>query len=332
MFQGQAYDAGSTMTFNNNDAISYTDPPNSLSTFTSGGTLQQSVFVQENPEGIGAWGSFSAGELMLIKRTGGGAIISGDLNFPTVTYIPGVQPTFGAYSVPSFTQMGLTYLSSGAGVWSWSGNSSSQKLSTSLNDITFYDIPGVPTPNAGPFFQAFQWGQFVMCTGDLVYDTVTGAWWRLVPPNPGPTSHVFFGASVVDGSLYAANGLVSSAYPYIADKFSLLTPASTFSWQSVPLPSGIDKTILVRRVAVRAQGVGTVEVTISSSDGGSTQNQTLNFSNAGNPNIQEATFGVESSDIVVTLLSTATTTGQPAPTIFSCSLGYEGDIRFTNPM
>lgn len=331
MFQGITHEAGSTMTFTNNDAISYTDPPNSLSTFTSGGTLQQSVFVQENPVGIGAWGSFSAGELMLIKRLGGGVIISGDLNFPTVTYVPGVQPTYTAYSVPSFTQMGLTYLSDGAGVWAWSGNSSSEKLSSSLNDITFHDIPGVPSSTAGPFFQAFQWGQFVICSGDLVYDTVTGAWWRLVPTNPGPTSHVFFGASVFDGSLYAANGLVSSAYPYVADKFSLLTPATVYSWQSVPLPAGIDKTLIVRRVAVRAQGVGTVEVTVSSSDGVSTQSQTLTFTSTTHPNIQDATFGVESTDIVVTILATGTS-GQSAPTVFSLSLGYEGDVRFPNPL
>jgi hypothetical protein len=330
VFEQQNHDAGSTQNFPNNDAISYTDPPNSLSTFTSGGTLQRSVFVQENPQGIGAWGSFSAGELMLIKKLGGGAIISGDLNFPTVTYIPGVQPTLGASSVPSFTQMGLTYHSAGAGVWAWSGNSTSQKLSASLNDSTFENIVGVP-PGAS-FFQAFQWGQFVMCSGDLVYDTQAGGWWRLAPPNPGPTTHVFYGSSVFDASLYAANGFVSSAYPYLADQYSLLSPAGTYSWQSVPLPAAIDKTILVRRVALRAQGSGSVQVTISSSDGVSTQTKTLHFTDVAHPVIQDATFGVQSTDIVVTLLATASSGGLPAPTIFSCSLGYEGDIRFTNPM
>src|SRR5580704_850469 len=91
----------------------YTDPPNTVPGNGAGDSLAQDVvFVQEWPVGAGAWGSISASELFIVKGRGGGYIVSGDLNFPTVTWLGGVQPTLGAsIGLAASTPIGYAYLS-----------------------------------------------------------------------------------------------------------------------------------------------------------------------------------------------------------------------------
>ena len=55
----------------------------------------------------GAWGSISASELFLVRHSGGGYVISGDLNSPTVTRLPGVTSTNGIVQVAGQTPIGL---------------------------------------------------------------------------------------------------------------------------------------------------------------------------------------------------------------------------------
>ena len=58
----------------------YTDPPNTVPGNGSGSSLAQNeVFVQEWPVGVGTYGSVSAGELFLVKHSGGGFIVTARL-------------------------------------------------------------------------------------------------------------------------------------------------------------------------------------------------------------------------------------------------------------
>ena len=303
-----------------NDPISYTDPPNSVTTFTATTNYQRSVFVQEHPQGYGTMGSFSASELFTVKNAGGGAIISGDLNFPSVTALPGVTPTYGVESRPSATPLGLVYLSNGNGVWSWAGNSSSQKLSQQLSDAGFV-VAGYPIID-GPSFAAIQFGQWIAMTGNWMYDTITNAWWLL--ENPLTYQYIDFDISPSTGNLYAGVSQVSTTQTTAIDVYNTTTPAVVYFWQSFPIPCSVERNVVARRVSLRAQGIGAVVVTLTASPdfGSETETVTFDVSNANHPQTQIQSLGLQSDDIVISIQSHGTGS-DPAPTVYSVGIAYE---------
>ena len=60
--------------FATNENLNFTDPPLSASMGN-----QQTVLVAEEPFGYGCAGSISAGELFLVKKRGGGVVLTGDI-------------------------------------------------------------------------------------------------------------------------------------------------------------------------------------------------------------------------------------------------------------
>lgn len=303
----------------NNENFYYTDPPNSPQM-----GAQDEVFIQEYPYGVGATGSVSAGELFLVKHRGGGYVISGDLNAPTVTFLGGVQPTYQTVNSTANTPIGIIYASFQNGVWAWNGSNVSVKISDQLND-DFWQLTSLPPATTGgsPLvsFEAVLWGNYVICTNGWMYDYVKSSWWKLTPSSFAP---LFVLVGEYGNVLYTLPASVSTAAPTGIAAYSYSTPATTFSWTSYPMGASIDRMLAPDRVAVRAQGSGTVTITLTGLSGTTTVTSptTLTFNSTSQPQLLEASVGnVLAHDITINIVSTAASTG-PAPTVYSVSVGY----------
>jgi len=319
-----------------NEMWTYTDPPNGLALLDS-----IEVFVQEDPNGYGAWGSQSASELFLVKNRIGGVVISGDLNSPTVTVLPGVTPTYGLMSRGASTSIGFVYASQDRGLWAWNGGNTSQKISENLDDNFMLngEVAG-PTPTVpierGPVVDIHRWGDWIVCTNDWLFDTNLGGWWKLPTGTLGDgQNHQWFQSSSDGNTLYAAYAVPSAScaidvYTRINTSGNV-TPSSTFSWESYPIrPPTVTKNrnIDIREVTVRAQGKGTVTVALTGLQGATggvvSPSSTLTFETTPDitqPSVQRITGGLNAQDVQIALTSTAESTGA-APIIYSVAIGY----------
>lgn len=309
-----------------NELFDYTDPPNSLSLGTQG-----EVFVQEHPFGNGAWGSISASELFLVKHSGGGYVIQGDLNAPTVTRLPGVTSSYGLMSRGGDTPLGFVYASSNRGLWAWNGGNTSIKVSNQLDD-NFFINPDLPNPvYHGPTVDVRGWGDWIVVTNDWVMDTNTGGWWKLSPSSTGQ-SHLFYGVAWNADSLYASVPKPSSTVAI--DVYSRGFPSTLYTWMSYPMrlsQGSNDRQYSIQEVVVRAQGNGTVTILLtgfegSTSSSASSPSESLTFettTDTSQPRMQAIRTGIVAQDITISITSTAKPgSGSPAPVVYSVAVGY----------
>lgn len=312
-----------------NEQFVYTDPPNGVALLSSIGE----IFVQEDPSGYGAWGSQSASELFLVKHRLGGVVISGDLNTPQVTVLPGVMPTYGVVSRGASTSMGFVYASKDRGLWAWTGANVSQKISNQLMD-DFFVNHSLPAIQRGPTVDICRWGDWIVVTNGWLLDTNTGGWWQLNFGNQF-TGHQWFQPSSDGLTLYAAPALPSATVGL--ECYSRTTPSNSYVWQSYPIRLPTDsknKNLRIRELVVRCQGDGTVQAEVlgaggSSSAGASSPGGGIVTVNSTRPVMFRVALGLGAQDVTVTLTSTgATVLGvpQPAPIIYSVAIGYDDDV------
>jgi hypothetical protein len=258
---GITYDYPVGSGFETNEQVNYTDPGNS----TDYG-FQQTVYAPEEPYGYGCGGSVSAGELFLVKKRGGGLIVSGDLNNPTVTFLPGVQPTGGIYGQCAEGVGGLYYCSYDNGAWVWNGSNTSEKISAQIDDNFFL-------PNVFSTMDSNNYGFFAQCIGDKVYfsnnwmyDTRTGSWWIYYPRATQGGTDLYYVNPVSGPIIWAAPLNFTKSGP-IFFEFNTAKPTPKYVWTSVPLRlAGEDRVVDIREVVVRASNTAsnaTVQVTVS---------------------------------------------------------------------
>jgi hypothetical protein len=265
---------GSTGQIITNDALSFSDPPNSLP--PGNFPTQNEVFVPEYSTGYGCWGTMSISELLLIKHKGGAVYVTGDIANPTVTHLPGVISTGGLISQCAPTPVGLMYPTATNGMYLWNGGNTSQKISNQLDD-GFFLTPQV-IPNFGVQVQVEPWNEWILVSNNWLYDTVTQGWWRLEDPtqttntnigipSPGPVFS-WYARSYQDNLMYAAVGAyLNSPASEAIWVYDRTKPASTFSWQSHPIPVTTERLVDVRELVLLAQGQGIVSVTLTDTDG-----------------------------------------------------------------
>lgn len=272
---GTDYDwpAGSGIATNEN--INYTDPPESAEYGS-----QSDVLTAEAPWGYGAWGTISVGELMLLKKNGGGIIVYGDIDaVQSVISMPGVQSVGDFVGRAQAGPLGLVYCSEQRGAWVWNGGNTSQKISQQLRD-SFYDAftaTGMEGNNYG--FDVYHWQNWILFSNNYFFDMDTGGWWQFYPGdgnNVGSvTGHTFWwwNESRFGNQMYAAPlryGTATGLTDKWWYKFDSEVPAPHWQWQSLPIHviPNADRVIDVREVYVlvsdpSASGHATLTVTVN---------------------------------------------------------------------
>lgn len=312
-----------------NEAFVYTDPPNGVALLSGAGE----VFVQEDPSGYGAWGSQSASELFLVKHRLGGVVISGDLNVPTVTVLPGVMPTGGVVSRGASTQLGFVYAVNKRGLYAWTGGIASQKISNQLVD-DFFVNRSLPAIQRGPTVDIQRWGDWIVVTNDWLFDTIGGGWWQL---NYGAqdAGHLWYQASSDGQTLYATPAIPTTTVGL--ECYSRASPSTFYSWTSYPirLPSDSkNRNLRIREIVLRVQGAGQVFATLTGINGTSTVGHSspadsVTFDAANGPQMQRIAIGLEAQDVTLALFAEGQTVlgvQYQAPIIYSVSIGYEEDV------
>ncbi len=233
--------------FDTNENINFTDPPNS----TDYGN-QMTVLAAEEPYGYGCGASISAGELMLIKKRGGGIVVTGDIFAPNVTFLPGVQPTGGIYGSAHSGLPGMIYCSFDNGAWSWNGGSTSQKISSQLDDSFFL-------PSVFSAMESNNYGFYCRCIGDKVYfsmnwlyDTRTNSWWRYYADATQGGADLFWVQEVDGQQIYAAPLQFTSSDLTFLYRFDQTVPSETWQWQGLPIRLTTNRFVELREVVVRA--------------------------------------------------------------------------------
>lgn len=260
--------------FTTNESLNYTDPP-----LTASMGNQQTVLAAEQPYGYGGAGSISAGELFLVKKRGGGILLSGDINTSAqVTVLPGVQPTGNFYGNAASTPMGLLYCSEDNGAWVWNGSNTSQKVSQNLDDAFFLPPEfngGMASNNYGYYVSSF--GDKMYFSNNWLFDTRGGGWWTYYPRKSAGTvggvqGEDLFWVQPVNGNyIYCAQlsfiGATSLNFMY---RFDPATAAQYYQWRSLPFRvTDRDHRTDIREVVIRAScsaSNGTITVSVYDQD------------------------------------------------------------------
>lgn len=195
---------------------------------------------EDTPSRIGCIGVTTADELFVVKDHGGGALVRGDLDNPTVRRLPHIEPTFGVASKGVATPIGFVY-GSRSGVYVFDGGDTSQELSAQLEGF-FWNVfddterGSTDTPTSGSYGRFAYWHGMVMVPNNYIYDTETNSWWRW--------------RSFVDQHNYSAYLVTPHgrlfAFPYkttataaapqpVWHEMRVTNLAHSYSWQSQPL-------------------------------------------------------------------------------------------------
>lgn len=286
------------------------------------------VFVLENPSGLSFMHSMSANELFVVKQSVGGAYVSGDLNFATIVNLPlvtGCDLTI----TPVSSDAGVVYGSRSSGVWAWSHGDTCTLLSPQMDPLFWTLETTIGTGEddfAGVAYQFARSDDWVLTPNNFLYDTQIKSWWRIEDPNIAQFRYMASNFRFI----YGAHSWYTQQVPPPAGVlnapiffFDRVNPADSYSWQSQPLWETVDTLVDIREIALRVKGVGsvTIELRGESSAFVGPVSTTVTFS-APNPAIVRTPIRIQDSNIAVRLISTVSTGGTSAPTIYECNLGY----------
>lgn len=313
------------------DILAYSDPP----TMATPPQIPHysavyNYYTLENASGFGAWGSVSTGELVMIRRGQGAVIVAGDPAFPTfVTKLPAVHGTGQIMQKMTQCQAGSLYVTETDGVYSWNGGNTSAKISPQIPDRATLRTDLEPNGVFGPVgvVGARTWhdvlDNLVFFPNNWVFDSTANSWWQCE------------GSTVFSSGGWAASGSgvrfmygvsatpVDNTFPVY--QFDATTLASSYLWQSNPLPSSSETLVTIIRVELVASNPtptpATVTVTPTIPDGNVSR-----FAN--NPQTVEFTIPAETSgftaflplgfteyNVCLRLDATNTDPSNPAPAI-----------------
>lgn len=261
----------------------------------------------ENTSGYGTIGSINASQLLVIKHSGGGALIQGDLDNPTVSQLPYLESTQGVCSHGINTPLGFVY-GSRNGVFVWAGGEQSEKISQQIDGF-FWDSWTPPNPNTSSDYtnhfgissRFSYWHPWIVVPNNYFFDTRTSSWWRYLNPLPAVAgTRLPFAYSDIDpvtGDLFSAcwamNRGISPTASVVWDRFANDVFQSDYSWQSQPLLESelvIDEYDEIVLIAQRQNttGVATITITVTgfNEDGSPVTPAVTVFTLAANTQIQ----------------------------------------------
>lgn len=200
-----------------------------------------SFFAPSNSNFIGSWGSVSTGEFFIVFQGQGGAIIYGDVSFPTsVLNLPGVIGTGKAIGPAAPTSMGLVYPTDTAGVYVWNGSNTAEKISTQIpDDQVIRSQYTADLFNASAFAPCLThhdvWNNWVMFANNWMYDIETNSWWQVEDPSIH-NFQVHTGSHFSPRFFYSADGYVTALNAILnVYMWDSTLPSTSYTWTSNPI-------------------------------------------------------------------------------------------------
>ena len=326
------------------DVVFYTGVNDPKQLFTTSRPFR-TEFGSENTSGIGVIASISSDRLLIVKHAGGGYLVTGDLNNPTITRLPFIESTYNVSSYPALTPMGLVY-GTRNGVFVWAGGETTEKLSNQI-DGHFWDVTKVNGGSSGSTKYGQSSGRFtwwhpwVMVPNNYMLDSRTRAWWRLdrviastdTTNNPNRYFDAPFSTYVVNpanGYLHAFPRLLTTFNPTIDYVFAPEFLADTYAWKSQPLVETRRRKRSFQEVVLSVSGpVGdncTVLVTLSGYDEGGNVlapvTETFNFTGTAYPALlkQNLKTNFVAMNVQISIV-TANNNSGAGPKIHSIAIG-----------
>lgn len=291
-------------------------------TFAAGVTNTDEAFFFSNALRYmlsGSYGSISTGEFLVIGGVPESTFqISGDLDNPTVTNLPGVHPT-GRFLAPGLTtSIGLLYATESDGIWLWNGGNTSKKVSPQLQDDFFIRTTNTgysrPDVVVGSSLHAAVWGDYALYPNNFLFDTQTLSWWKLDDTTAG---NYQVWASVTPRYAYGTVDSIIAATTNSMVRYDATLAATSYSWQSQPIETGTAGTLVevydieVKASVSAASSNQTVTITLTN-EAGATQAETFTFNSAlGIPKRLRKTTYIRGFDIIVRIEADGGANGAP---------------------
>lgn len=286
------------------------------------GGFFNAIASYDNPTGYQVYQSLTADELLLIKARGGALVVSGNLNDYRIRNLPNLRGTGHSMNRGTTSPRGFVYPTDNGGVWLWEGGDISSNKTPHL-EPNFWRPPAVSPANGEQSdnewgyqqTQCAEWNQFVMFPNNWLWDTDHDGWWKIAN---GDEYVIHRWATDWAGLICygTPSGFTDNSDPVVYE-FNKVVPASTYSWKSHPLEGTLERRVEIREVIITASGDGEVEVILDGPDVTTPQSDIITINPALDPQTRSITFGVNSSHVTIQVVSTATTPGDPAPTIHS---------------
>ncbi len=127
---------------------------------------------------IGVLGVVTADELLVVKARGGGALVRGDLDNPTVRRMPHIQSTGGITSKGAQTPLGYVY-GARTGVFVFDGGDVTKKLSRQIDGFFWNPYEEEDISLEGSYGRFAYWNDMVFVPNNFVYDVESDSWWKL---------------------------------------------------------------------------------------------------------------------------------------------------------
>lgn len=148
------------------------------------------LVAEDSLSDIGTLGVVTIDQLLVVKHQHGGALISGDLDNPTIHRLPYIESTGGVICKGEHTAIGFVY-GSPNGIFVWAGGDNTQKLSPQLDGFFWDHTDGSQAETyTGSRGRITDWGELIFVPNNYVYDIETQSWWRVAVQTLAPVSNV----------------------------------------------------------------------------------------------------------------------------------------------
>lgn len=313
----------------NEDSISNEDLEYTMPNDWTGGSVPfvTALYGTEDPSNVGVAASLSSSDLLIIRHTNGGYLVQGDVSNPIVRRLPGIMSTYGAECYGIGTPIGFVYGTGAGGVWAWQGADSSVNLSPDLD--TGFWTTDESQQNINRFRGQFSlYRNWILTPNNWIYDIEQESWWRL--EDTAIKQFYLYNVDPMSGRIYGSAALMSSASTDLIHSWTETSLADTYSWQSHPIATSIERLVTVKELVLTVQslsgGGGTVTVTLTGYDGTSNQSSATSFTyshNSGEVVVIRKQAAFTAQWVRVRIEVAATSGSDPAAVVHGLKVGYD---------
>ncbi len=299
--------------------------------------------AEENPSGYGSWASLNANELFMVKHRGGGVLVRGDLETPTVIRLPNIHSTHGLTNVGAAVPgLGYVYFSA-FGAFSWNGEDTSKPIAAQLHPTFWvsdrawtgayigkeaHDSSGIAYGVAGLVGRATYASPFLFAPNGYVMHEATGGWWQIEVPSDTDPAITHWDVSAVSPKVWGFYDWVDDNYLTAARAYDLRYGAYAYQYESQPLTPSRDRYIEVREFYITINGTSGSTIAVSFigiDDAGhvdGTQVETIGLTATG-VSMHRVSTALVAAQVQVKIAATAPDSDTDAPRILSFRVGWQ---------